>query len=47
MKIALEEAEAMGLNTPSLSLTKKLYDKLMKDGKESLGTHALYQLYLG
>lgn len=46
MKIALEEADAMGLNAPSLSLAKKLYDKLIAEGKENLGTHALYQLYL-
>ncbi|MFT8313477.1 MAG: NAD(P)-dependent oxidoreductase [Clostridium sp.] len=46
MKIALEEADAMGLDTPALSLSKKLYDKLIEQGKEDLGTQALYELYL-
>jgi len=46
MKIALEEAAAMGLGTPALSLSKKLYDKLIEQGKEDLGTQALYELYL-
>ncbi|MDF2502735.1 NAD(P)-dependent oxidoreductase [Clostridium sp.] len=46
MKIALEEAAEMGLDTPALSLSKKLYDKLIEQGKEDLGTQALYELYL-
>ncbi|AGK97224.1 NAD(P)-dependent oxidoreductase [Clostridium pasteurianum] len=46
MKIALEEADAMGLDTPALSLSKKLYDKLIEQGKGDLGTQALYKLYL-
>lgn len=46
MKIALEEADVMGLDTPALSLSKKLYDKLIEQGKEDLGTQALYELYL-
>lgn len=46
MKIALEEADAMGLDTPALSLSKKLYDKLIEQGKEDLGTQSLYELYL-
>jgi 3-hydroxyisobutyrate dehydrogenase len=46
MRIALEEADSMGLNTPALSLCKKLYDKLIAEGKEDLGTQALYQLYM-
>lgn len=46
MKIALEEANDMGIDTPSLSLSKKLYDKLIEQGKEDLGTQALYKLYL-
>ncbi|KHD36800.1 oxidoreductase [Clostridium acetobutylicum] len=45
MKIALEEADEMGLKTPALELSKKLYDKLIKEGKEDLGTQALYHLY--
>lgn len=46
MRIALEEADSMGLSTPALSLCKKLYDKLIAEGKEDLGTQALYQLYI-
>lgn len=46
MKIALEEASAMELDTPALSLSKKLYDKLIEQGLENLGTQALYNLYL-
>ncbi|PJI08659.1 MULTISPECIES: NAD(P)-dependent oxidoreductase [Clostridium] len=46
MKIALEEADEMGLKTPALELSKKLYDKLITDGKENLGTQALYNLYI-
>lgn len=45
MKIALEEAHEMNLNTPSLSLCKSLYDKLIEDGNEDLGTQILYKLY--
>ncbi|URZ08479.1 NAD(P)-dependent oxidoreductase [Clostridium felsineum] len=45
MKIALEEASEMGLTTPALELSKKLYDKLIADGQEDLGTQALYNLY--
>lgn len=47
MTIALEEAEAMGLDTPALKLAKKLYDQLVLEGKENLGTQALYLLYAG
>lgn len=47
MSIAIEEAESMGLDTPALKLSKALYDRLVKDGKEDLGTHALYQSYSG
>lgn len=46
MRIALEEADSMGLSTPALSLCKKLYDNLIAEGKEDLGTQALYQLYM-
>ncbi|MDT8716776.1 NAD(P)-dependent oxidoreductase [Clostridium sp. 19966] len=45
MSIALEEAEAMNLNMPSLTLAKQLYDILIKQGKENLGTQALFKLY--
>lgn len=44
MKIAIEEAEAMGLNTPGLKLSKSLYDELVEQNKEDKGTQVLYQL---
>lgn len=45
MGIALEEAEAMGMNTPGLSLAKKLYEQLAEKGEENSGTQALYKFY--
>ncbi|MFC0270665.1 NAD(P)-dependent oxidoreductase [Metabacillus herbersteinensis] len=45
MSIALEEAENMGLTTPGLELTKKLYDQLAAEGEENSGTQALYKLW--
>ncbi|WP_238883994.1 NAD(P)-dependent oxidoreductase [Clostridium sp. YIM B02551] len=44
--IAIEEANSIGLETPTINLCKSLYDKLIQQGKEDLGTQALYQLYL-
>lgn len=44
MKIALEEANKMGLSTPGLELSKRLYDIIEKNGKEDKGTQVLYQL---
>ncbi|PGA50364.1 oxidoreductase, partial [Bacillus pseudomycoides] len=44
MKIAIESAEEMQLKTPGLKLAKSLYDTLKNEGKENLGTQALYQL---
>lgn len=46
LAIALEEAEAMKLSTPALKLAKSLYDILVQDGQENLGTQALFGLYL-
>ncbi|MDR7073937.1 NAD(P)-dependent oxidoreductase [Fictibacillus barbaricus] len=43
MTIALNSAEEMGLATPGLSLTKKLYEELAEMGEENSGTHALYK----
>ncbi|WNB92222.1 NAD(P)-dependent oxidoreductase [Bacillus sp. NEB1478] len=43
MTIALNSAEEMGLVTPGLSLTKKLYEELAEMGEENSGTHALYK----
>ena len=45
MKIALEEAEAMGIKVPGLALAKQLYEELAADGGDSFGTHALYKWY--
>lgn len=45
MRIALEEAESMGLHTPALALAKSLYEKLEAQGMENEGTQALFHLY--
>ena len=45
MKIALEEAGAMGMETPGLSLAKRLYEQLAENGEENSGTHALYKYW--
>ena len=45
MRIALEEADAMGLNLPALRLSKSLFDQLMSAHEENAGTQALYKLY--
>jgi len=47
MAIAIDEADAMGLDTPALKLAKSLYDMLVREGKDNLGTQALYLLYMG
>jgi len=45
MKIAVEEAEKMGLNTPGLKLAKTMYEQLAKKGEENSGTQALYKYW--
>lgn len=45
MKIALDEAEKMGIILPGLALSYKLYNTLSTDIKETTGTHAIYQYY--
>lgn len=45
MKIAIESAQAMGLDLPGLQLAKKLYDQLASKGCEDDGTQALFKLY--
>lgn len=45
MSIALEEAGKLNVPTPVLKLAKSLYDMLVNDGLEDLGTQALYKLY--
>ena len=44
MKIALEEAEKMGLWTPGLELSKSLYDEIVREHKENKGTQVLFEL---
>ncbi|MCY9660105.1 NAD(P)-dependent oxidoreductase [Paenibacillus chondroitinus] len=43
--IALQSAEAMGLEAYGLSLAKTLYEKLAAAGEESSGTQALVKIY--
>ncbi|MET3317026.1 UNVERIFIED_ORG: 3-hydroxyisobutyrate dehydrogenase [Peribacillus simplex] len=45
MKIALEEAERMGMDAPGLTLSKSLYENLAEAGEENSGTQALYKHY--
>ena len=47
MNIALEEAGAMRIETPGLSLAKRLYEQLAENGEENSGTHALYKYWQG
>ncbi|PGZ99414.1 oxidoreductase [Bacillus pseudomycoides] len=46
MKIALAEAEQLGLSAPGLALARELYEQLMQDGEENSGTQALYKQYI-
>lgn len=46
MKIALEEADKMGLTLPGLTLAKSLYEDLMNEGYAENGTQALINSYL-
>lgn len=45
MRIALEEAHAMGMETPALALAESLYEKLSAQGMDNDGTQALFRLY--
>ncbi|NWN94754.1 MAG: NAD(P)-dependent oxidoreductase, partial [Bacillus sp. (in: Bacteria)] len=45
MKIALDEAEKMGLDLPGLALSKKLYEELAAKGEENSGTQALIKYW--
>lgn len=44
MKIALNECEALNLKLPWLELVYSLYQELIKDGEENLGTQALIKV---
>ncbi|HZG61299.1 MAG TPA: NAD(P)-dependent oxidoreductase [Anoxybacillus sp.] len=46
MKIALEEAERLGLQLPGLELAKAMYEQLAVKGEENSGTQALYKKYV-
>lgn len=45
MKIALNEAERMGLALPGLALVKEIYEKLVEAGYGENGTQTLIQYY--
>lgn len=45
LTIAVESAEAMGLELPGLALARRMYEKLAAQGGENDGTQALYKLY--
>ncbi|PLS16830.1 oxidoreductase [Bacillus sp. M6-12] len=45
MKIALEEAEKMGMEVPGLSLSKSLYEEMAQSGEENSGTQAIYKYW--
>lgn len=45
MTIALESAEAMGVELPGLKLARELYQKLAAAGGADYGTQALFKLY--
>lgn len=45
MRIALDEAEKMGLDLPGLKLSKQLYEELLEKGYGDKGTQALIKYY--
>lgn len=45
LKIALDEAEKMGISLPGTKLAKDLYEKLISKGHENDGTQALIKLW--
>lgn len=47
MTIAIESADAMGIDLPGLKLARALYTKLADQGGEDNGTQALFKLYAG
>ena len=46
LRIAIESAQAMELDTPGLELALSLYEKLAAAGHEDDGTQTLFRLYL-
>lgn len=45
LRIALDEAAALGLDLPGLELATRLYERLAEKGGAELGTQALWTLY--
>lgn len=45
LKIALEEAERLGIDLPGTQLAKELYDQLADKGYDNAGTQALIKLW--
>ncbi|MBP2239936.1 3-hydroxyisobutyrate dehydrogenase [Cytobacillus eiseniae] len=45
MNIALQEAEAMGMETPGLALAKQMYARIVEQGEENSGTQALFKYW--
>jgi 3-hydroxyisobutyrate dehydrogenase len=45
-RIALESAEEMGMDTPGLALSKRIYDELAEKGEKNSGTQAIYKKYM-
>lgn len=45
MRIARDEAEAMGADLPGLALALELFEQLAREGGADDGIHALYRLY--
>jgi 3-hydroxyisobutyrate dehydrogenase len=45
MRIARDEADAMGIVLPGLRLVLELFEALARQGREDMGIHALYLLY--
>lgn len=44
MKIALESAKKVGINTPGLSISLELYKQLVEMGEDESGTQVLIKL---
>ena len=45
MQIALEEAKEMDMETPGLSLSKKMYEEISEKGEGESGTQALFKYW--
>jgi len=46
LNIALQSAEAMGLDMHGVKLAKSLYEQLVQQGDQDCGTQALFKLYI-